>query len=258
MNKVAGIEHARGTARALVRRFGIEAARHVFVEGFAARLGVDIAVASLHGATAQLTVRNGESARIVLSDRLRNPPIRRLTIGHELGHYVLGHPTRPMGEGCDATWLRDSPGDGRDFEAEANVFSAEILMPASVALPICELNTASLEPAMQIAHTFGMPLQRSAIRFTELTRLRCAAVLSEAGVVRGVAPSATFIGTIACGSPVDGRSAVGQCFRTGELRSWVMSVPAATWLVTSSEVAILEHSVRCPDTGSVLTMLWLP
>jgi hypothetical protein len=37
-----------------------------------------------------------------------------------------------------------------------------------------------------------------------------------------------------------------------------MSVPAAAWLVTSSEVAILEHSVKCPDTGSVLTMLWLP
>ena len=258
MNRAEGIEHARHTARALVRRFGIEAPRHVFVEGFAARLGVDIAVASLHGATAQLTVRNGESARIVLSDRLTNAPMRRLTIGHELGHYVLRHPTRPITERCDATWSADSPADGRDFEAEANVFSAEILMPASAALPICAVNTASLEPAMQIAHTFGMPLQRSAIRFTELTRLRCAAVLSEAGIVRRVAPSATFIGTIACGTPVDDRSAVGQYFRTGELRSWVMSVPAAAWLVTSSEVAILEHSVKCPDTGSVLTMLWLP
>jgi hypothetical protein len=258
MTKAAGIKHARHVARALVRRFGVEAARHVFVEGFAMRLGVEIAVGTLDGATAQLTVRSGESARISLSDRLTNPSIRRFAIGHELGHYVLQHPSQALSEPCDVTWRGHLPADGRDFEAEANAFSAEILMPEHIARPMCEVNTASLEPALQIAHRFGMSLQASAIRFTALTRLRCAAVRSDRGAVTWAAPSATFNATIVPGRPIDDRSAVGQYFSTGELRSWVLSVPAAAWLETSAEVAILEHSVRCPDSGSVLTMLWVP
>lgn len=253
-----GIENARRVGRTLVHRFGVEAARHVFVEGFAARLGVDIVVARLDGATAQLTVRNGEPARILLSDRLTSPSIRRFTIGHELGHYVLKHPSRQVSELCDATWRGHSPADSRDPEAEANAFSAEILMPERVALPLCDVNTASLEPAMQIAHRFGMSLSASAIRFTELTALRCAVVLSDRGFVRWVAPSATFIGTIAHGRPIDSRSAVGRFLKTGELCSWMMPVPAVAWLAASTEGAIVEHSVRCPDTGSVLTILWMP
>jgi Zn-dependent peptidase ImmA (M78 family) len=258
MIKAAGIENARHVARTLVHRFGVEAARHVFVEGFAARLGVEIVMAQLKGATAQLAVRNGESARILLSDRLTNPSIRRFTIGHELGHYVLKHPSPSVSELCDATWRGDSPAGSCDPEAEANAFSAEILMPAHVALPICEVNTADLEPVMRIAHRFGMSLQASAIRFTELTQLRCAAVLSQRGFVRWVAPSATFIGTISPGRPIDDRSAVGRYFKTGELCSRMMSVPAVAWIAASNDVAIMEHSVKCPDTGSVLTILWVP
>ena len=258
MNKAAGIDNARRVGRALVHRFGIEAARHVFVEGFAARLGVEIIVAPLDGATAQLAVRNGESARILLSDRLTNPAIRRLTIGHELGHYVLKHPSRPPSELCDATWRGHPPGDSRDLEAEANAFSAEILMPANLALPMCDVDVASLEPAIRIAHRFGMSLHASAIRFTELTPQPCAAVLSERGIVRWIAPSATFNGTILVGRSLDGRSAAGRYFETGELLSRMMSVPAPAWLETFAEDTIMEHSITCPETGSVLTMLWQP
>ncbi|HSQ02765.1 MAG TPA: ImmA/IrrE family metallo-endopeptidase, partial [Burkholderiales bacterium] len=66
---------------------------HVNVEGFAARLGFKISMAMLNGAIAQLVVRAGRQPLILLSDRLTDPAIRRFTVAHEIGHYMLRHPS---------------------------------------------------------------------------------------------------------------------------------------------------------------------
>jgi hypothetical protein len=253
-----GIEEARGAGRALIRRCGVTAARHVFVEGFAARLGLEIAVAPLDGAIGQLVVRPGQAARILLSDRLTDPSERRFTIAHELGHYVLSHPSPSGAALCGALASGREAASERDLEAEANAFASEVLMPEAIVRPMCEVDIASLEPAIEIAHRFGMSLPVGATRFVELSRLRCAAVLSKDGVVCSAAFSRTFGGVIMPGSRVDARSVAGGYFETGRLRSGIQPVPAAAWIPSLEDGAILEHSLESPARDSVLTMLWLP
>jgi Zn-dependent peptidase ImmA (M78 family) len=122
-----GILNARREAGRLLRRFGVESVNHVNVEGFAARLNIAILEAPLDGASAQLLVGKGR-ASIVLSDRLTDPAARRRAIAHELGHYVLNHPSLPIGELCSPR-VREPLADQRDIEDEANGFAVRLLTP---------------------------------------------------------------------------------------------------------------------------------
>ena len=123
----AGIENARREADRLLRRFGVESVNHVNVEGFAARLNIALVKAPLDGASAQLVVARG-CASIMLSDRLTDPAARRRAIAHELGHYVLEHPSLPIGELCSPR-VREPVADQRDIEGEANGFAVRLLTP---------------------------------------------------------------------------------------------------------------------------------
>ncbi len=122
-----GIENARREADKLLRRFGVESVSHVNVEGFAARLNIALVEAPLDGASAQLVVGRGR-ASIVLSERLTDPAERRCAIAHELGHYVLNHPSLPVSELCSPR-ERDCGSDHRDIEGEANGFAVRLLTP---------------------------------------------------------------------------------------------------------------------------------
>src|SRR5690349_18033975 len=95
------IRRARQAARALSRRFGVTSAEHINIEAFAARLGATVVVGPLEGAVAQL-VRVGKHVHIIVSERVTDERATRFTIAHELGHFVLGHPSRPPSELCSS------------------------------------------------------------------------------------------------------------------------------------------------------------
>src|SRR5882724_12643035 len=93
----AGIYRARDEAYKLLRRFGVESAADVNVEGFADRLGIHLVNAPLSGATSQLLV-GPDHATIVLSTlarKLQVPGERRWAIAQEMGHYVCEHEAPP-------------------------------------------------------------------------------------------------------------------------------------------------------------------
>jgi hypothetical protein len=247
----------------MLRRFGVRAAAHVRVEAFAAVLGAEIVEAPLDGATAQL-VRAGTRALIVISDRVRDPAARRFSVAHELGHLVLGHPSRNLAELCAPArrlGARDRhEGAARDPEAEANAFAAELLMPSQLLQRRCEVSPVDLAVPLAIAMEFQVSILASAIRFAELTSERCAAVLSKRGTVRWVAPSATLTKEIARGCRVDPSSVAWDFFQCGEIddRPQPVPVPADAWFETSAEVEIYEHSIASRDLGTVLSMVWVP
>ncbi|HEU4726478.1 MAG TPA: ImmA/IrrE family metallo-endopeptidase [Kofleriaceae bacterium] len=120
-----GIEKAQHEATKLLKRFGVECASHVNVEGFAARLGVALVDAPLQGATAQLVVTKGR-ARILLSTRI-SAEQRRYAVAHELGHFVLNHPAPPAEALSSSQYLRCS--EHSDIEDEAHCFALRILSP---------------------------------------------------------------------------------------------------------------------------------
>jgi hypothetical protein len=249
--------HPRRVARALLRRFGVEAAEHIHVEGFAARLDVKISLTPLVGAAAQLLAPGDGPAEILLSDRVRDPAAQRFNIAHELGHYVLRHPSPSFTEMC-APLASGQLSRARQMEAEANAFASELLMPEPLVRPICDVRWASLEPGLQIAEAFRVPARAGSVRFTELTTLRCAVVLSERGTVRWTAPSATFPWPIARGRPLDRRSIAWGHFARGTLRDGAQRVPRSAWLDASGEAPVMEHSISPEDRDTVLTMLAVP
>src|SRR5688500_428353 len=211
-----GIRQARQAARALLRRFGVSAAEHVNIEAFAKRLGATIVVGPLDGATAQL-VRIGKEIKIIVSDRITDEAARRFCIAHELGHLVLDHPTRPASELCTNAPSMHGAKEERDYEAEANAFAGELLIPHFLVQSWCEVSPVSMEIPWRIARELRVSILAAAIQYAALSSERCAAVFSKKRHVSWVAPSPTFTREIRRGRRLDPSSVAWDFFERGEL-----------------------------------------
>ncbi|MDQ3368478.1 MAG: ImmA/IrrE family metallo-endopeptidase [Myxococcota bacterium] len=229
----------------------------MLVEAFATRLGVEIIEAPLDGATAQL-VRIGTRTMIIVAERVTDPAARRFSIAHELGHLLLKHPSRDPSELCRPYGATLFNAHVPDYEAEANAFAAELLMPSKMLQRDCEVSPVDLEVPRRIAREYNVSILASARRFTELASERCAAVFSENREVKWVAPSATFSRDIARGKRIDAASLAADYFTKGAIADEPQPVPADAWFETSAEVDIVEHSIYSRELGTVLTMLWVP
>jgi hypothetical protein len=252
-----GIRKARQVARTLLRRFGVRAAEHVCIEAFATRLGATIVVGPLDGATAQL-VRIGKQIKIILSERIKDEAARRFCIAHELGHLVLDHPTRPPSELCTNAPSMRGAKEQRDYEAEANAFAGELLIPHFLVQSWCEVSPVSMEVPWRIARELRVSILASAIQFAALSSERCAAVLSKKRHVSWFAPSSTFTREIKRGKRIDPESVAWDFFERGEIDDRAQPVPADAWLETSARVEIVEHSIAAREHGTVLSLLWIP
>jgi hypothetical protein len=251
------IRDAQRGARGLLHRFGVREAAHIRVESFAAALGLELVEVPLDGAAAQL-VRSGKRAMIMVSDRVTDRAARRFSVAHELGHFVLDHASRPASELCTPGTRTLVRRDARDYEAEANAFAAELLMPETLLRRTCEVSPVDLAVPRAIAEAYGVSILAGAIRFAELASERCAAVFSAAGRVKWVAPSATFFHEIARGRALDRATLAWDYFAGGTLAAEAQPVPADAWLDTSRTFDLVEHSVASHELRTVLSMLWIP
>lgn len=109
------------------------------VEEWATRLDI-IAIESLEteGFEGGLMMFEDRSSGTILVNRNNNRQRRRFTLGHELGHFLLPWHSPRHGQGflCskkDMAVFRARPGGDRylEMEAQANRFSAGLLMPAA-------------------------------------------------------------------------------------------------------------------------------
>jgi len=251
------IRRARQAARALSRRFGVTSAEHINIEVFAARLGATVVVGPLEGAIAQL-VRVGTHVHIIVSERVTDDCAIRFSIAHELGHFVLGHPSRPPSELCSAARPRQCTSEARNYELEANAFAGELLMPAHLLKRWCEVSPVSMDIPRKIAREYNVSILAAAIQFAELSSERCAAVFSARREVVWTAPSATFTRDIPRGKRIDPHSIAWDFYVKGMLDDCAQPVPADAWFDTPIDVDIVEHSIASPEHGTVLSLLWIP
>ncbi len=252
----AGIRIARHAARALLRRFGVTAPEHVRVEAFALYLGARIVEAKLDGAVAQI-VRVGDETKIVVSDRVTDVCARRFSIAHELGHFVLRHPSRTPAELCGARNRRRGS-EERDYEAEANAFAGELLMPHELVRPLCEIAPVNLEIPWRIAREFTVSILASTRQFVALTPQACAAVFSANNHVVWFARSAAFTHELVARRPLDPQSLAWDFFSRGMLDESARPVPAQAWVDAPADAELVEHSHASREYGTVLSLLWIP
>jgi len=212
MRRLAGIEHARRVAARLVDDFGVSRPEHLDIEGFAARIGVNIVIGKLDGANAQL-VCGPSNVYILVSDRVTDPAVQRFSIAHELGHFVLDHPGRPAAELCAPTPSPRGDSSQRDHECEANAFAAALLMPAILMKQHASISPVSMDAVWLVATTYRVSCLAAAIELVRHSREPCAAVFSKRGIVRWAAISAVFPFEIERGAKVGGRRDLQAVFR---------------------------------------------
>jgi hypothetical protein len=143
-------------------------------------------------------------------------------------------------------------------EGEASCWGGDVLMPEALVRPLCSVASVDLEVPLQIARDYTVSILASAIRFTELTHHRCAAVFSRGGKVSWCATSETWGREIGKGTRVRAGSMAFQYFSSGDLDDCAQPVAADAWLDTHADVEIIEHAICSPQHGTVLSMLWIP
>lgn len=256
---VAGIEHARRQALILLEKFGVESDEHLRIEAFARRLGLELVEVPLDGAKAQLVVGPSQ-AQIQLSEQLTDPVERRWSIAHELGHFVLGHPSSPA-TGLDLPHRKHRRADRRDYEGEANGFASALLFQEPIVASVCDTWPMTLDVVWWLAELCRVPWAASAMHLAAVTWRTCAVIVSQGGVIRGIWPSLPFL--MLCGGRIWPEQAIGpgalarRYFETSAPCGEPALVPASAWLAgCGSEVRIQEHSIEIPELGTVVTMLW--
>jgi hypothetical protein len=257
--RVQGMQHARMTAQTLLDKFGVESDEHIRIDAFARRLGLELVVTSLDGMKAQLVV-GPSRAQILLSDQLTDPAEQRWSIAHELGHFLMCHPSLPMAELAVPRPPELAP-DGRDYEAEANRFAASLLCRDHVVASICDTRPMTLDVVWRLADLCGVPWGASAMRLMEVTWRTCAIVVSVAGEIRGIWPSLPFLmlcsGRIVPGQSIGPGALARRFYDTGAPCGAPELVPSSAWLAgCCPEAMIQEHSTAYPELGIVLSMLW--
>ncbi|MDB5557053.1 MAG: hypothetical protein JWL86_7037 [Rhizobium sp.] len=252
-----GLHAARRAAEGMLHRFGVRKATHIKIEAFASAMGLTIVDGQLDGARARLT--RGTKPQIRVSERTPSEAARRFSIAHELGHHVLDHFGEKPHAVCTDTKprARSYQPSKRDLESEAQVFSAEALMPRLMIEKRCVTSEPSLEIPQTIVAEFKTSLPASTIRFVELTPERCAVVLSEKGTITWAVRSPSFKLRIARGKPLDGKTIAANYFRAGKIGDRPEQIAANAWLNTSADVEIVEHSLPVSE-GGVISLVWVP
>lgn len=259
---MAGLALARRLGDELLVDVGARGPAHIDPIETAKHLRIEVTFGHLNGATARI-FRKGAKARIRVSDRIVTVGRRRFSIMHEIGHYLLNHalPT----EGDEASWFATCCAQrNRGEEREADVFAVEHLTPTRMVKPYCDVTPVNLHAVNTIADVFTTSPVMSAMRFVELSSERCAAVYSEAGLVKWAKRSRTFSAYIAPGTPLPRETVAGDYYDRGVISDVAQSRPAGTWLGSSELAAggaeIVEHATVIPEPGwgGVLSLLWIP
>lgn len=257
--------HAAARARALEAIAWIDAPCDgpIDVEALAEKLGAEIAFEDLEGARARV-IQLGDRAKIIISTRIVGVGPIRFCIAHEIAHLLLKHYVKDGDLGRAFKRQRTcSPldSDGSEIERDASVFATELLMPAPLVTPFCQVAPKSLDPVRAIASAFQTSMLASARRFVELTPERCAVVIAKHGRVQWVQKSLSFSAWIPVRRTVDPATAAFDYFDGGKLDESPRMLPVSAWCVRDSlgtNTPMYEHATVIPEIGATVSLLWIP
>lgn len=111
-----------------------------------------------------LRYKNGAFQVFVNTSHARTPGRQRFTGGHELAHYALSHHNRGIKGGTLLHPSETGFRSDKQFEYEADVFSAHYLMPTAELLRTVRTKHWGAEEVLAVAEKFGSSVTSAALR----------------------------------------------------------------------------------------------
>jgi hypothetical protein len=228
-------------------------------------LELDIAaiqVLETEGFEGGLMMFSDRSSATILVNEAAGHRRRRFTIGHELGHFLLPWHTPRSSQGfrCsskDMAVFRAKPGGDRymEMEAQANRFSAGILMPAApVRADLRARRHFEISDIFELADRYEVSKEAMARRCVDLHDDAIAVVFSRDGVVRYAIRGKEFphLGLAPNGPLPPSSIAKRVALGVGQTSEWG-EAPADRWL-ENARGTVCDQSIGQRD-GFRMTLL---
>jgi hypothetical protein len=220
---------------------------------------MEVAYRALTGCEANL-LRIGGTGAITVSQRLEGTPSARFAIGHEIGHWIM-HEQKTQLYLCTREDLREYRESGE--EQEANTFSCDLLMPRFMMPRELWIGDPSLTQVQIIAEQFGVSLTSAAVRWADLSKRALLAVFSDGSNVTWWRRNDGKCNGLWCTSrqTVPEGSATAHLKANSGITQATREIPADAWFEHVGRIratTVIESAMRLRNTGSMLTLLWLP
>ena len=185
---------------------------------------------------------------------------QRFTVLHEIGHIVLGLPSRHHGPTLKIEALLRYSRRPKE-EVLCDVFAAECLLPhESFARQVAD-SDISLDAVKSLAKQYKASLTTTGSRFALHANGPCAFVLSEEGRTRYVSPSKylrELKGWIDFGVPVPKDSVAYRLIEGASRTEEYDEVPTDVWFNDSirNRPWVAEEAIVLPEWNQCLSLIW--
>jgi Zn-dependent peptidase ImmA (M78 family) len=248
------LRKARRVADELIQKYGITEPGHIQLKDIAYCLKIDVIETNLKNASASLT-RLGDRGIIRVSSSINSVGRKRFCIGHEVGHFCLGHKIH-INKICNNDdmneWYLPS------IEHEANEFASELLLPSTIIEPKCNIAIPAFDHIKKLSEEFRCSLTATAIKFVEHCKEPCAIVYSENGKIVWSKKGKDFYPYIERDRPLPKNTFAYDYFYGLEQDiqyDKMQEVDSAAW-VSQPSLSMFEQTTQIYD-NSTLSLLWL-
>lgn len=246
-------------AGGLLLQYAIENPEQIQLEDIAWDLGIEIAYRPLTGCDANL-LRVGGSGAITVSQRIEGTPSARFAIGHEIGHWIM-HEQKSQLFLCTKEDLREYRNSGE--EQEANTFSCELLMPRFMMPKPLWVGDPGLGQVQLISEQFSVSLTSAAVRWADVSNRALLAVFSDGRNVSWWRRNDGKCNGLWCTShqAIPAGSATTHLKVNTGITQFTSEIAADAWFEHVGQLratTLVESAMRLGNTGSILTLLWIP
>lgn len=212
------------------------------------QLGIEIIEAPIK-ADAYLECTNGNSY-IILKDAL-NDARKKFTIAHELGHFCIPWHSELM-FGCDIKEM-DFKNDYMPREKEANMFAAELLMPAEEFKSFFsgEVNYIMVS---ELANIFDVSFQAALNRCIDLTNEDCIVICSENRYIKWFKATDDFP-LFLNRKRISEISVADELFDLHIFKTKTVKEPGYVWFSNADDKDIEEESIVFPIYNEVISII---
>ncbi|MBI5662738.1 MAG: ImmA/IrrE family metallo-endopeptidase [Ignavibacterium album] len=246
-------------AEQIIDKYCIKNPRDLNLEEIANAEGLIIEESNISGSLGKI-IFNDDYGLILINKSINNEGLKRFTIAHEMGHYLINKYSSQNKHG----WTIDSFGDyisNRNHETEADHFAAELLMHKPWFSKFIKNIPVCLDLIKQISAEFNVSLTAAALRYAEIGQYPIAVIMSKDAAVQWSFLNEYFpCKYLPGGSRVPKESNAWDFFNGKEMSEDEDLIPAKSWfkqdLRCKATSYLYEQNIVIPVINSVMTILW--